>query len=77
MQRLFDHLRFASDAENLALVAGACLLLAIAALLADRRRLRRKSIDRVGWMPWNAIFFAAAFSAAGLGAAALKGLIGS
>lgn len=75
MQAVTDHFRFASDAEEIAWLALACLLLAILALVADRRRLKRKRIDSVGWMPWNGIFFAAAFAAAGLGAAAAKGLL--
>lgn len=75
MDAVMDHIRFASDAEEVAWLAAACLLLAIVALLADRRRLKRRHIDSVGWMPWNGIFFAAAFAAAGLGAAAARGLL--
>lgn len=31
--------------------------LAFIAWLADRRRLRRSELDRVGWVPWTDVFF--------------------
>lgn len=34
---------------------GAAVLVAAIAALADRRRGRRRDIDRVGWVPWTAI----------------------
>ena len=52
-----DFLRFASDATFAALAGGALLLLAAFAGLAERRRLRRKHIDAVGFMPWTTVFF--------------------
>jgi hypothetical protein len=48
-------LRFASDATLLALAGGAFLLLAALAWLGQVRRMRRKSIDAVGWMPWSGL----------------------
>lgn len=36
---------------------GAAAVLAALAWLADRRRMRRTDLDRVGFMPWTAIFF--------------------
>lgn len=39
-------------------VSGGCAaFVAFVAWLADRRRLNRKHIDRVGFMPWTPIFF--------------------
>ncbi|MBB5733424.1 hypothetical protein FHS61_002459 [Altererythrobacter atlanticus] len=70
-----DFLIFASDATLAALWAGALLLLALVALLAERRRLRRQRIDAVGCMPWTAIFLTAAFAATVLLTLALKGWI--
>ena len=54
--KLPDELLFASDAE-MAVIAGAGVL-ALAALmnLAERRRVRRQRIDRVGWVPWTGLF---------------------
>jgi hypothetical protein len=47
---------FASNAE-LASVAGvAFLVLAGFTRSADRRRVRRQRIDRVGWVPWTGLF---------------------
>ena len=68
-----DSLTFASDAE-LAIIAGAAfLLLAAIALLAERRRIHRKHIDRVGCMPWLAVFLACGLVG---GTLAVMGLIG-
>ena len=53
-------LTFASDAE-LAIAWGAAFLaIALVALLGERRRLRRNSIDRVGFMPWLGVFLGSA-----------------
>ncbi len=35
------------------------VLVAVVAWIGDRRRFRRKDIDRVGFMPWTPIFFCA------------------
>ena len=75
MNALTEHIRFASDAEELLWAAGACLAVALLALWAEGRRNRRKRIDAVGFMPWTGVFFAFAFLAAGLGAAGMKGLV--
>jgi len=50
-----DFLLFASDATLVGLAGGALLLVALAALLGERRRMRRKHIDAVGWMPWTTL----------------------
>lgn len=44
--------------------AGAALALALAAGVADWRRLhRRRAIDAVGWVPWRGIQVASLFAA--------------
>ncbi len=67
-------LTFASEAEIVGLWGIACVAIAAIAGLADVRRTRRAAIDRVGWMPWRAIFLASAMIGAGLIALSLKGL---
>jgi hypothetical protein len=54
-------------------IAGAALLLAIAAGFLDHRRERRRDLDRVGWAPWSFVQIAAAFAALAAAALALKG----
>ena len=69
-------LLFASDADMLMIWGGACVLIAAAALLMDRRRHNRDRIaaaDRVGVMPWTLIFLVCGVTGLGLFAAALAG----
>ena len=54
-------LLFASDATLVALAGAATLTVAGIALLGERRRLRRKHIDAVGWMPWTTLSVLATF----------------
>lgn len=71
-------LLFASDGVILGLWGGACLVLASAALVMDRRRHRRDRIgapDRVGWMPWTLLFLLFTVAGAGLLAASLPALM--
>lgn len=78
MSYLPDWLLFASDAEELALVAIALLAVSVLALVMDRRRHRRDRIgapDRVGWMPWTGVFFAFAVVGLGLFAVAAPALL--
>jgi hypothetical protein len=56
-----EFLLFASDATLAALAGGLLLTLAVASVVAERRRLRRRRIDAVGFMPWTAVFFLAFF----------------
>lgn len=41
-----------------AIMAGALVLLAGVAHVADRRRLKRSRLDHVGFMPWPTVAFA-------------------
>ena len=52
--------------------AGASLALAVGAGLADWRRSKRRSLDRVGWVPWTAIQIGALFAALLFAVLALK-----
>lgn len=54
-----DNLRFASDATFAGIAGIVVLLFAVIALIADRRRVKRRHIDQVGWVPWTKVFFAA------------------
>lgn len=66
-------LLFASDATLAGLVGGALLTFALVAMFAERRRLRRKHIDAVGFVPWTALFLVCAFAGVSLLALAIKG----
>lgn len=68
-------LKFASDATMAAIWAAGFACLALAALLADRRRTKRKHIDAVGCMPWTGIFFACLLVTAALALLAIKGWV--
>jgi len=70
-----DFLLFASDATLVGLAAGAFLLVALGAFAGERRRMRRKHIDAVGWVPWTTLFFVAFFCGVCLLAAAVMGWI--
>ncbi|MFZ1742012.1 MAG: hypothetical protein WAT93_04115 [Pontixanthobacter sp.] len=74
MKRVHDFLIFASDAELLGIWGLALLLIAIAALLAERRRNRLASFDRVGWVPWTALYMFSAMIGMALLALAAKGI---
>jgi hypothetical protein len=45
---------------------GALVGLALLAGVADWRRVRRRSIEDWGWMPWRGVQVAALFAAAGI-----------
>ena len=58
--------------DGLWVAAGAALALALAAGVADWRRLhRRRALDAVGWMPWRGLQVASLFAAVLLAVAAL------
>lgn len=66
---------FASDATLSGLAGGALLLLSMAAHMGERRRLRRRHIDAVGWVPWSTVSVATLMPGAILLLLALKGWI--
>jgi hypothetical protein len=68
-----EFLRFASDATWLGLWAAGLLVFAAFGMVADRRRIRRKHIDAVGWLPWTTLSFLALFGGVVLLSFALKG----
>jgi hypothetical protein len=43
--------------QQLLIGSGACLALAGVGLLGEMRRRRRRSFDRVGFMPWQTVQF--------------------
>jgi hypothetical protein len=58
--------------ELLGLTGLACAIIAATAWIAERRRLRRRDLDRVGWVPWTMLFFWALLAAVVLLALAAK-----
>lgn len=60
MLEQISNLRFASDATLYGIWGGVLLLFAGASMWAETRRIKRKAIDRVGWMPWTKLFFVSA-----------------
>lgn len=68
-----DFLLFASDATLVGLLGGALLLVSLAASLGERRRMRRKHIDAVGWMPWTTLSVLTTFAGLSLLAMAATG----
>ena len=61
-----DFLLFASDAELATFWGGIFLLIALICMLMERRRSRRREINRVGWMPWTGLFLVFAVFGGGL-----------
>ena len=76
MHWLPDFIRFASEATVFGLWGGGMLLLSLTAFIGDRRRMRRKRIDAVGWMPWRDIAALSLFSGFVLLAVAATGWLG-
>lgn len=62
----FHSLIFASEADLLALSGAGFLLIAGLALAADRVRMKRKRLERVGWVPWTPIFLTCMIIGGGL-----------
>jgi hypothetical protein len=51
------------NAQDLLLMGIVSAAIAAAAWIGDHVRLRRRNLDRVGFMPWTAIFFWATLAA--------------
>jgi hypothetical protein len=73
MFEVLDFIRFASDATILGLWGAGLLLVSLVAFLGDRRRMRRKAIDAVGWMPWRDVAALSLFAGFVLLAVAVTG----
>ena len=73
--KLPDELLFASDAEVATLLGGLFVVLALACLLMERRRMARAAINRVGWVPWTGLFLVCALIAGGLLALGVPGML--
>ncbi len=58
--------------EILGLAGLAATIVAALAWIADRRRMRRSDLDRVGWVPWTSLFFWALMGAVILLGLAIK-----
>jgi hypothetical protein len=68
LPQTLPHWALLSDAMRLTLVGAGCWLVAALAAVMEWRRSRGRSIERlerVGWMPWTAIFLGAAFIGGG------------
>ena len=61
-----DFLLFASDAELAVFWGGIFLLIALICMVMERRRSKRREINRVGWMPWTGLFLVFAVFGGGL-----------
>ena len=48
-----------SPTETLAIFGFSAVVIAAIAWTGDRRRFRRRDLDKVGFMPWTPIFFVA------------------
>jgi len=73
-------LSFASEAKLVALLGAAFVLNAVLALVMDKRRASKRTIERlekVGFMPWTAIFLGSLVIGGGLLALSLPVVIGS
>ncbi len=76
-REIYQYVTFAGEAEQLAMAGAACWLVALLALLADRRRHARRELYGVGWMPWTGIFLSFAVLGGGLLFMAMPALLGS
>ncbi|MEP2737171.1 MAG: hypothetical protein ABJP34_12845 [Erythrobacter sp.] len=79
MMEVLHKLTFASEAEMVALTGAGFILLALTALFMDKRRAKGRSIERlekVGFMPWTAIFLGSMIIGGGMLALALPRVIG-
>ena len=54
------------------MIAGGAAITALFAAFSDRRRARRRNLDRVGWVPWTLVQILAMIAAALAAAYAIK-----
>ncbi|TCM21900.1 hypothetical protein EDF56_101577 [Novosphingobium sp. PhB165] len=47
----------------MAAAGGVCVVVAAIAWIGDLRRMKRRDLDRVGFMPWTTVFFIALMGA--------------
>ena len=73
MHWLPEFIRFASEATLFGLWGGAMLTVAVIAFIGDRRRMRRRRIDAVGWVPWSTLSVLTTFAGLSLLAMAAMG----
>ena len=66
---------FASEAELVGLWGLGFIVTALVALFAEKHRNKHARLDRIGWVPWTAIFMVCAMIGGGLIALAAKGII--
>ena len=66
MESIHRFITFASEADILALWGAGFLVLSVIALIAERLRMKRAQIDRVGWIPWTQLFLICAVIGGGL-----------
>lgn len=69
-----------SDAAQLAIIGGLFWVVAAFAGVMERRRMKRRDIDRleqVGWVPWMGMFVFAAIIGGGMLAMSLPAVIGN
>jgi hypothetical protein len=53
-----------NDSDKIMGIVGAmAVLVAVVAWIGDRRRMKRRDIERVGFMPWTSVFFFALMAA--------------
>lgn len=77
---ILTRLEFASDAMLLALTGAACWAFALVCLLFEQLRVKRRSVERlerVGWMPWTALFLGSAVIGGGCLAMSLPVVLGN
>lgn len=77
---VFAQFALLSNAAQLAIIGALFWLFAGFAALMERRRIRRRDVDRleqVGWVPWTGLFVGAAMIGGGCLAMGLPAVIGS
>ena len=75
MPDLRAFITFASDAEIMALWGVVFVALAMLANVAERLRMKRARLDRLGWVPWTNVFLACLVIGGGLLALSLPRVI--